>query len=384
MENVIIQQNGCLDNQNLLTKPKRNYGVDFLRIISMCMVVILHVVNHGGTQASFAFNSAGFYATYALEAFAICAVNVFALITGYVNCENSFRFNKVIKFWAQVAFYSVLIYLAFVATKVITFDVNTFLYTFLPITNNNDWFSQTYIFLMIFMPFYNFLVAKMGKRKHLILIIVSAFLFTIVALLFQNVWQLNSGYGVVWLTCLYFIGAYFKKYGFFKIKNYWYLISYVAFSLLIVISLAGIGNLMLKIRNDTSFSEIFYSYLSPLVLAQSVCLLAFFANLEFKNKKFIAVTKFVTPLVFGVYLIHDNPLVRYNLITKTVFIANYSPILIILLILAVAIGIFIACAIVEYLRQLFFKYAKINWLLDKIGIGAQNKFNKLIDKYTKE
>ena len=63
---------------------KRNYGIDLLRMILMLMVVILHVLGHGGVLDATTPLSAKYCVSWLIESFAYCAVNCYALISGYV------------------------------------------------------------------------------------------------------------------------------------------------------------------------------------------------------------------------------------------------------------------------------------------------------------
>ena len=64
---------------------KRNYGIDALRIVSMFMIVILHTLGHGGILSSVSIFSGKY-----------CAVNCYALISGYVGINSKYRYSKII------------------------------------------------------------------------------------------------------------------------------------------------------------------------------------------------------------------------------------------------------------------------------------------------
>ncbi|MDE6723424.1 MAG: hypothetical protein K2J55_04430, partial [Eubacterium sp.] len=66
------------------TASKRNYGIDLLRIVCMIMVPVLHVLGHGGLLEGAEILSVKYEFVWFLEAAAFCAVNCYALISGYV------------------------------------------------------------------------------------------------------------------------------------------------------------------------------------------------------------------------------------------------------------------------------------------------------------
>ena len=74
-----------------ISQGNRNYGIDLLRILSMFMVVLLHVNNFGGLLGHYDANSLGYVFVWFSEAFAICAVNVYAMISGYVLLNSKLK-----------------------------------------------------------------------------------------------------------------------------------------------------------------------------------------------------------------------------------------------------------------------------------------------------
>lgn len=75
--------------QNLSKTTKRNSGIDLLRIISMIMIVTLHLLGHGGILNNLEPFTSGHYSAWTLEIIAYCAVNCYALISGYVSVHQN-------------------------------------------------------------------------------------------------------------------------------------------------------------------------------------------------------------------------------------------------------------------------------------------------------
>ena len=71
---------------------KRNYGLDALRMLAMFMIVILHILNQGGIlNASGRFTSQ-YEEGWLLQIASICAVDVYALSSGYVWVNAKYRY----------------------------------------------------------------------------------------------------------------------------------------------------------------------------------------------------------------------------------------------------------------------------------------------------
>ena len=92
---------------------ERNYGIDFLRIISMFMIVILHILGNGGILASVQTGSVKYHLTWFMEIASYCAVNCYALISGYVGIYSKHKLSNIFYLWIQVIFYTLSITLLF-------------------------------------------------------------------------------------------------------------------------------------------------------------------------------------------------------------------------------------------------------------------------------
>ena len=85
---------------------QRNIGIDILRIVSMFFIIIGHILMQGGVLSAY-FNESlqgGYYFFNTLYVLAFCGVNCFALVSGYVGWQNTFKLGKIIKLWANVVF----------------------------------------------------------------------------------------------------------------------------------------------------------------------------------------------------------------------------------------------------------------------------------------
>ena len=103
---------------------ERNYGIDLLRIVSMLMVVINHILRFGGVYSD---NLAGIgrLLIVGMDVLCLCAVNCFALISGYVGVRPKHKFSNIISLWLLVLFYGIvfLSVFALVAPEKISFEI---------------------------------------------------------------------------------------------------------------------------------------------------------------------------------------------------------------------------------------------------------------------
>ena len=118
-------------------------------------------------------------------------------------------------------------------------------------------------------------------------------------------------------------------------------------------------------------------YISPNILLAAVALLAACLKLQAKPalRKVLAAA---APLSFGVYLIHQHPVVlRVILTDRYAFLADRHFSLILLGALAGAALTFCGCAALDWLRLKLFALLRIGKLSDILGEGIEKTVRKL-------
>ncbi len=89
--------------------------------------------------------------------------------------------------------------------------------------------------------------------------------------------------------------------------------------------------------------------------------------------------KFFAPVCFGVYLIRDNMIVdKYVLAKKFAFLANMDPISMIIGIILVGVGIFVACSLIDWIRELLFRKLKVKSRLANLEENIYLKFDNYL------
>ena len=71
----------------------------------MIMVIVLHVLGVGGIVHTVDATSPTYVPAWLLEFMAYCAVNCYALISGYVGVKSKFRLSGILALWMQVMFF---------------------------------------------------------------------------------------------------------------------------------------------------------------------------------------------------------------------------------------------------------------------------------------
>ena len=338
---------------------QRNYGIDLLRIVSMFFVLVLHCLGHGGVLANARLFSSQYNVAWLLETAGYCAVNCYALISGYVGLNSRSRLSSLIMLWLQVAFYNV----GFSFVEMLWLDQGfvweIFLEALHPVSSRAYWYFTAYTGMFFFIPLLNAAVQNL-ERKQLegslvgILILFSVY----VALQKTDVFLLNHGYHALWLMIMYVLGAYLRKYNAFEnMKAFVWVLVYGAMVLL------SWGVLLLNTHRNTVNPDRNYvnlvEFTSPTMMVAAVALLQFFSRVRISGLA-EKVIRFVAPLTFSVYLIHDNALLRDEFMIDQFIDLAFYPIHRMLLKLGfICVVLFIACITVDHIRSLLFRWLRL-------------------------
>lgn len=273
----------------------RNYGIDFLRMISMIMIVMLHTLGHGGILRSVSFLSVHYQIAWLLEVIAFGAVNTYAMISGFVSVDSHFKISNILILWLQVLFYGILINTVFFFLLPESRNTSGWIQALFPVTRKEYWYFTAYAGVFFLSPFINQMFRNLSEKQIKTLFCFTLVVFSVVPTISQtftpqqDVFYMGDGYSVFWLTLMY--------------------------------------------------------------LPESV-------------KKMIML---ISPLSFGVYLLHDHPLVRsYVMTDRFAFITNGSVSKMLLFFFGIILAIFVVGCCVDAARSKLFQLLHIRKSLSKL------------------
>lgn len=348
---------------------ERNYGIDLLKISSMFMIVILHTLGHGGilsstnlsyTQQNF------FYSNYSvawfIEIAVFCAVNCYALITGFFNWNQKVRYYKLAYFWLQVIFYTLLITLIY-SIKMASINQALWFNAFFPIMTYQYWYMTAYVGVFLFMPILNSYIQNTEKRKltlHLLLLFI---VMSVLPVFFSHngdPFLFYGGYSTLWLVMMYVAGGVISKCeigrSLSKLQCFTYFLLSISFSwgykIIVdyfnIYAQAGIPSARIL------------EYRFPASILAAMFLLLLFKQIKI-NKEFLKKGILIlSNATLGVYLIHEHPLIRNNFIQGySKDFAMLSTFQMVVAILLGALIIYIICMVIELLRMQLFKLLNV-------------------------
>lgn len=377
--------------ETLNKESERIYSLDILRIIAMFMIVCLHINGHGGVinivNENVTFNTV---AVFLLEALCIGSVNIYVLISGYFLVNHSFKLSRVVKLLIETLFYSCSIYCGAIIYGSTELTFSGICETVFPISFELYWFITAYVGMYLLSPLINIGIKNFSKRQHLCAI----WILTIIIVLWSSTipqiapFNANNGYSVVWFVILYLIAAYMKKYVTFSFDKQ-SCIKYLCIYVVSCVVLTGFAVLMyyvsVRILNLSGiYISQYYKYTSPFVLVASISLFIAFMKIRIKNGFFLKFINKIAPLTMGVYLIHDNPNMRYIIWEHLLNVSEWNNDQTLLLkVIIGALIVFICCILIDTVRTgVFWIFENRDWFkrvmekVDKMPYYIYNTMNK--------
>ena len=228
----------------------------------------------------------------------------------------------------------------------------------------------------------NHFIDSLSRVQYKNTLIVLFILFSLAPFISGNLFIENNGMNFFSFIYLYLVGGYLGRYPiketyYFKrfTKNGYKWLLVFGFFLMVfinysVIQMTGrLGNynaIFRGILNRLLANQL--TYLTPMVLIQTICYFLYFETLNIKNNKLI---NLISGCTFGIYLFHDHELIRSNIyIWANIDNGAYDNYNILGLMLLVTISIFMFGILIELIRKLLVT------LILKLKIT-----NKLIDKF---
>jgi len=328
-------------------------NIELLRIIAMLMIVAHHYCIHGVFAYWHTNSTLTCYLNNVLTGIISMGgkigVDIFVLITGYFMINSDFKFKKAAKLYLKTLIYSLL----FLAVAYIYGEhhvpskiLNQSLF---PFGGNAYWFITAYLMLYIFSPFLNKFILTGKKAMLNSFMTVTTCLWVLIPTFTHANYCFSD---LAWFIYLYFVGASIKLKTFASIfsdkKLFRNLFIFSCTALVIYAFIRYLG------EDVNLYSTIKWARMQTIfIVSISVYIFHCFKDLKIGRNKFI---NFISASVLGVYLFHDNNIVRPFLWRNvlhpcSVMDKHYM----ILYLLTAVIAVFILGIILDKIMMLIFK-----------------------------
>lgn len=370
-----------MENLKVLTK-KREANIEFLRIIAMLMVTMIHCIDNGLLMKNI--DNLSVY-NYVLVTFLRTCVGIanglFIIISGYYQINNKFNLRKILKLWGKTLFYSLFIFVVihFVNGRTYLFQ------SFFPISTGIYWFISAYIALYFIAPILNIVLNKLKKNQFKFLVIVFLIMFGILKIIFIAETFLGTLFPII---MYYVVGAYIRKFVEIKPKQhyltkFWSIALIATFLNIIIVMASRIiqNNILLIVINN--ISNRFLDYSNILLVFMTALLFMKFKTIEIKSNKLSKFITLLSPSMLSIYIIQEN--IHFRSLWRLDGVLNYSnSIVMVPYMFLVVILVFLVCLLIDLLRRgIYFAIKKIPIIFK--GISTLNKkidnISNLLNEY---
>jgi surface polysaccharide O-acyltransferase-like enzyme len=335
-------------------KVTRKSSIEMLRIIAMVMIVMHHFSVHSIWPLN-DFSENNLFAQF-LAVFGKAGVGIFFIITGYFLAktrEQKITPRRVLKICLPVWFYSIVIFIAFLVSGRDVLHLESLGKAFFPLTNSSYWFITTYLIVYLLTPYIKILLDKLRNKQLLTLLLILVTVEVIpqfFSLIAQN--GENAPLGTTLLAVLYVIIGYaisrFER----PLRRYT--------SKLTLLFLGSVSLLILSpwivylwnkfVPHVALTTGFFWSQASIISMVFCFTIFTLFSRLEFRNR----LVNYLGGLMLGIYLIHDNFLIRDWLWQQFVNAPQHlglSHLRFVAYSIAIILAVFVSCLAIEAVRQ---------------------------------
>lgn len=344
---------------------KRNYGIDLLRMVAMAFVAALHIIGIGGIISGSQLLSSQFLTAQFLRIALLCAVNCYALISGYVSWDRRPKLSGIAMLWMKAVICCVIITALF--SRRVDLDYRTIISALIPVTTGQYWYLTAYAGLFVLMPLLNFAVVHMPSRELALTLSGILVLFCVLPISpLTDAFYLHDGYSALWLAVMYLLGGYLGKYELLTRLTGWkWGLVYLG-----AVVFAWLPRMMVlwwkPVYYAMGYGNILIEYTSPTIVLAAVSLLAVFSRLRLPRWA-ERTTEMLSPHVFGIYLVHAHPLVfRHLLEGRFAYLGSGSVPGMLGTVMITALGICVLGTAADWVLTRGMKLLRIDRLLKKL------------------
>lgn len=186
----------------------RNSNIEFLRIISILMIVIMHVYGQYQTVD----DALVYHSSMFCNAICNTGVSLFVLISGYYGIKSNLK--KWLSLYNVTTFYGIIFLIACLIRPNDVVNATLIVKCIFPVFFNKYWFITSYLLLMALSNYIEKMLNALSREEHKTLILVLTLFVIISPTLFIFEIFNDSGKGFMNMLTMYIIGRYVARYDF--------------------------------------------------------------------------------------------------------------------------------------------------------------------------
>ena len=332
----------------------RNSNIEFLRIVAMILIVIHHLVYHGGILNDV--RNCNVLLGSILFPGGKMGFVLFVLISSWYSTEGNFKSESFLRLWLQVLFYNVLVNTLSVIASHGEISYRVILGGFFPIMGNSHGFAVAFLLFLIILPILQAVGSRLSKRNvlsYIILIFMIQFGEPLIlkasnSSIYVDIIDEIQVFILIWLVAFAMKRFYWDI--ILRIRSYdfgvLFILTWVLMSALCYIKFTNPDSRLLAIMFYKLSNEN-----SPVVIL-SACFL--FISVIRCMPSFNRAVNDIAACTFGVLLIHDNNFFRSILWKKIICVPMWMDnewYVVLLKICFYSLLVFCVCVLVDKGRQ---------------------------------
>ena len=344
---------------------KRESNFEVMRTLAMFFIVVYHCLTHG-VGGGYEFSTVQpvslsnlLFSDFMLV-FSSIAVNLYVMISGYFLSDLDFKMNRIVRIWVQACFYSCVITIIMMSLGLVPFNIVSVGKSLFPLSTDAYWFVTQFFGLMIISPFLMMLIKQLSYKQFVWLLIGGAFICLAIIPDFPLGKRFHVAHGnSVWSFAYLFLIAGFIRHHLQEITN-----GKLITAILLVTFLTMACEFFSGYHHE--YISLYWFNYNGLPFILSVIVFVLVRQIHVPDSVFWNMLVKLAPYSFGVYLIHDQLLVRdwlWNNIPITSFCDQWIyP----LVVIGLCMLIFLSCAFIDYIRKIVFVWLGIDKLILKV------------------
>ena len=349
------------------------FGIYLLSILSIMLIFAGNVISYGGVFSSS--STLTVITLWAMFYLAYISINCFALSYGFKEYGKKHKLSRYLVFLLTAIIYNVGMTYMFHLYKPSNITMHYVGDSFFLLTNNAYWLFTAFTGMFLLSPVIDYLVDHISRETA----IKTAWIIGLLGLYglfsygeFKDPLLIKGGRGIIWFTCLYFIGAIVKKHELYKVN-----LGKTALLGFCTFVLNGVFMLGLDKFVGNTYDDYFLSSLTPLLLVTSICIFYLFANMNSKQEK---IMQFIDSSTIPTYLLASNSLfLGYIISNQFTSLASLPFYLVAMMILMISIALYVIALIIDLIRRGLFKVIRI----DQFTLWIESLVQKLLNKLSK-
>lgn len=344
-------------------KQVRNYGIDLLKIFSMVMVCLMHVIIRGGLFSRYEPGTPNFLVAQILLGISFCAVDCFAMATGYVCVVSRHRYSRIVPLWLTVIFYGIVITSLFTIISPSLVTPTIWIWSLLPVMSRTYWYFTAYVVLFFLIPLINKGFSQMKVGESRVMLIALFFLMSVGTMVMKRYdpssdpFLLTDGCHPFWIVYMYLVGAHIQLFG----RGF-------AHSRLVAFLVFILCTTVMVLTGWFMAESPLYKYTSPTVVLQAASVLVLFAHTNFSPGRIAAgLIWILSTLSFSVYIFQLHPLIWDELLKdRFASCVDFGPLQTVFFCLGMSVLIFFGGCAFDLPRYALFRVLRVRELAEAL------------------